>query len=289
MSHFERLRNEITDVVLPSSLKEALIGAGGNNVVLLGISREDGRRVVIKIPGFVADIGYIPTQTYRMMSECEDYARRCIDATNRCGGKVARIRKIVFSPLIYAVEEYIDGETLRKKLNEVKQLNKEEALRIAINVGEALKCLHNSHVYHNDIRPENIIISKENVILIDVGIDEAWNLLRHTLGRHLKGETQVGARVDEAYTHPLLLEKLKKENLTDEDKAKLDLFQLGLLLYEMLLGYNPINTLKVGNLKLLPQDLEELEKILIKVCSPHSLPELTLIEFIEKLKTLLQN
>jgi hypothetical protein len=287
MSYFEKLRKGLTDVMLPSSLKEALIGAGGNNIVLLGISKEDGRRVVVKIPGFVVDIGVIPTQTHPMMSECEDYARRCIDATNRCSGKVARIRNIVFSPLIYAVEEYIDGETLRKKLNEVKQLNKEEALRIAINVGEALKCLHNSHVYHNDIRPENIIISKENVILIDVGIDEVWNLLRY--GSHIKGETHVGARVDEAYTHPLLLEKLKKENLTDEDKAKLDLFQLGLLLYEMLLGYNPINTLKVGNLKLLPPALEELEKILIKICSPHSLPELTLNEFIEKLKTLLQN
>jgi hypothetical protein len=47
--------------------------------------------------------------------------------------------------------------------------------------------------------------------------------------------------------------------------------------------------LKAGNLKLLPPALEELEKILIKVCSPHSLPELTFNEFIEKLKTLLQN
>jgi len=69
----------------------------------------------------------------------------------------------------------------------------------------------------------------------------------------------------------------------------LDLFQLGLLLYEMLLGYNPITTLKAGQSKLLPAGLEELEKILIKVVSPHSLPELTLTEFIEKLKPLLQN
>jgi hypothetical protein len=286
MSYLEKLKKQITEIELPPTLKEAIIGIGGNNVVLLGISKEDGRRVVVKVPGFVVDLGGMPTLAFHAISEYEDYARRCIDATNRCGGKVARIRKIAFNPP-YAVEEYIDGETLRKKLNEVKRLNKEEALRIAINVGEALKCLHNSHVYHNDIRPENIIISKGNVILIDVGIDEAWNLLRHTLGRHIKGETHVGARVDEAYTHPLLLEKLKKENLTDEDKAKLDLFQLGLLLYEMLLGYNPITTLKAGNLKLLPAGLEELEKILIKVCSPNTLPELTLTEFIEELKKLL--
>jgi hypothetical protein len=286
MSYLEKLKKQITEIELPPTLKEAIIGIGGNNVVLLGISKEDGRRVVVKVPGFVVDLGGMPTLAFHAISEYEDYARRCIDATNRCGGKVARIRKIAFNPP-YAVEEYIDGETLRKKLNEVKRLNKEEALRIAINVGEALKCLHNSHVYHNDIRPENIIISKGNVILIDVGIDEAWNLLRHTLGRHIKGETHVGARVDEAYTHPLLLEKLKKENLTDEDKAKLDLFQLGLLLYEMLLGYNPITTLKAGNLKLLPAGLEELEKILIKVCSPNTLPELSLTEFIEELKKLL--
>jgi thiamine kinase-like enzyme len=285
ISYLEKLKKQITEIELPPTLRETIIGIGGNNVVLLGISKEDGRRVVVKVPGFVVDLGGMPT--FGKVSECENYARRCKDATNRCGGKVARIRKIEFNPP-YAVEEYIDGDTLRKKLNEVKRLNKEEALRIAINVGEALKCLHNSHVYHNDIRPENIIISKENVILIDVGIDEAWNLLRHILGRHIKGETQVGARVDEAYTHPLLLEKVKKENLTDEDKARLDLFQLGLLLYEMLLGYNPITILKAGHSKLLPAGLEELEKILIKVCSPNTLPELSLTEFIEELKKLLQ-
>jgi len=286
LEYIEKLREEILDVEIPTALREAVLGVGGNNIVLLGISSADGKRVVIKVPGFVADLGAIPTLSLSILTKCKNYADKCVEATRRCMDKVARVRRIELNPP-YAVEEYIDGETLRKKLNEHKQLSKSEALRIALSVGEAIKCLHSSGIFHNDIRPENVMLSRGSIVLIDACIDEIWDTLKRHLGPQIKAESLVGSRIDEAYTHPILVEKLKEGGITDDDRAKLDVFQLGLLVYEMLLGYNPISKLKSGASRLLPEGLEDLEKILMRVCSPSKLPELTIEEFLEELKKLL--
>ena len=286
IGYIEILRAQILDILLPTNLGEAMLGVGGNNIVLLGISKEDGKRVVIKVPGLVADLGAMPTVSFSILSKCKNYADRCVEATSSCRGRVARVRRIELNPP-YAVEEYVDGETLRKKLNEHRQLSKDEALSIALSVGEAIKCLHSSGIFHNDIRPENVMISRGSVMLIDACIDEVWDILKHHLGPQIKAESLIGSRVDESYTHPLLLEKLKEGSITDDDRAKLDVFQLGLLIYEMLLGYNPINKLRRGALKMLPQGFEDLENILMKVCSPSRLPELSITEFLEELRKLI--
>jgi len=283
--YLERLRETLEGVDIPTNLREALLGAGGNNVVLLGVSREDGRRVVVKVPGTFVDLNIMPTIPSHVYSKCMEHANRCVNASNKCSGKVARIRQISLSPP-HAVEEFIEGESLRKRL-EHKQLSKDEALRIAINVGEALKCLHESGVYHNDVRPENVILSHERVVLIDVCIDEIWESLTRHLAVQATTLSHVGSRIDEMYAHPLLLEKLRKGTITDEDRAKLDVFQLGLLIYEMLLGYNPINRLKSGIQRLLSPDMEELEKVLMKACSIEKLPEITINEFLVELRKLL--
>jgi len=126
-----------------------------------------------------------------------------------------------------------------------------------------------------------------SVVLIDCCIDEVWDTLRRLLGAQVGVGSSIGSRVDEAYTHPLLLERLRGGSMSDDDRAKLDVFQLGLLVYEMLLGYNPIGKLRSGTPRLLPQGLEELENVLVMVCSPARLPELSVEEFLEKLRKLL--
>jgi hypothetical protein len=287
IGYLERLRETLEDVNVPTRLSEALLGAGGNNVVLLGISREDGRRVVVKVPGIFVDLGEnVPTIPASVYSKCSEYGKRCADATTRCGGRVARIKNISLHPP-YAVEEFIEGESLRRRLSERKQLNKDEALKIAIEVGEALECLHESGVYHNDVRPENVMLSHGRIVLIDACIDEVWEMLTRHLPVKAAMLSHVGSRIDEMYTHPLLFKKLREGTITGEDRAKLDVFQLGLLTYEMLLGYNPINKLKSGIKRLLPPSMEKLENVLMKACSIEKLPEVTIKEFIEELRKLL--
>lgn len=284
--YLERLRETLEGVDIPTRLREALLGAGGNNVVLLGVSREDGRRVVVKVPGVFVDLSSMPTIPLHVLSNCMEYGNHCVNATNKCGGKVARIRQISLSPP-HAVEEFVEGESLRKRLVGHKQLSMNEILRIAIEVGEALKCLHESGVYHNDVRPENVMLSHERIVLIDACIDEVWETLTRHSAIQAITPSHVGSRIDEMYTHPSLLEKLREGAITDEDRAKLDVFQLGLLIYEMLLGYNPINKLKSGIRRLLPPSMEELENVLMKACSIEKLPEITINEFLIELRKLL--
>ena len=287
IGYLERLRETLEDVNIPTRLSEALLGTGGNNVVLLGISREDGRRVVVKVPGIFVDLGEnVPTIPVPVYSKCSEYGKRCADATKRCSGRVARIKNISLQPP-YAVEEFIEGESLRRRLSERKQLNKDEAFKIAIEVGEALECLHESGVYHNDVRPENVMLSRGRIVLIDACIDEVWEMLTRHLPVKATMLSHVGSRIDEMYTHPLLFKKLREGTITGEDRAKLDVFQLGLLTYEMLLGYNPINRLKSGIKRLLPPSMEKLENVLMKACSIEKLPEVTIKEFIEELRKLL--
>jgi len=286
VSYIEMLRQQLLDVELPMRLGDAILGVGGNNVVLVGFSREDGRRVVIKVPGFIADLGGIPTISLDILNRCRSYVERCTKATSRCRGRVARVRRIELNPP-YAVEDYIDGVSLRSILNERKRLSRSEAVSIALGVGEAIRCLHSSGVFHNDLRPENVMIVGGSIVLIDCCIDEIWDTLRWPLGAQVGTGSRVGSRVDEAYAHPLLLGRLREGSMSDDDRAKLDVFQLGLLVYEMLLGYNPIGRLRSGTLRLLPQGLEDLENVLVKVCSPARLPELSMEEFLEKLRKLL--
>jgi len=286
VSYIELLRPQLLDVELPMKLSDAVLGVGGNNVVLVGFSREDGRRIVIKIPGLIADLGGMPTISLDVFNRCRSYAERCVKATSSCRGRVARVRRIELNPP-YAVEDYIDGVSLRSILSERKRLSRSEAVSIALGVGEAIKCLHSSGIYHNDIRPENVMVVGGSVVLIDSCIDEVWDTLRRFLGAQVGVGSSIGSRVDEAYTHPLLLERLRGGSMSDDDRAKLDVFQLGLLVYEMLLGYNPIGKLRSGTPRLLPQELEELENVLVMVCSPARLPELSVEEFLEKLRKLL--
>ena len=59
---------------------------------------------------------------------------------------------------LYYVMPYIDGETLREKLNRETQLGIEEAVKIATEVADALDYAHRKGVVHRDIKPENILL-----------------------------------------------------------------------------------------------------------------------------------
>src|SRR2546426_1230712 len=75
--------------------------------------------------------------------------------------------------LLYYVMPYVEGESLRDRLEREKQLPLEEALRIASEVGESLEYAHRRGVIHRDIKPENILLSQGHALLADFGIAKA--------------------------------------------------------------------------------------------------------------------
>src|SRR5262249_19802896 len=122
---------------------------------------------------------------------------------------------------------YIDGESLRARLDRERQLSIEEALRITAMAGAALQSAHREGVVHRDIKPENLLLAGEHVYVADFGIAKA---LVDTGGEPL---TSTGMIVGTpAYMSP---EQAAGEALD----ARCDQYSLASVLYEMLAGEPP--------------------------------------------------
>ena len=72
--------------------------------------------------------------------------------------------------LVFYVMPYVEGESLRDRLNREKQLPVEDAVRIAREVADALEYAHQRGVIHRDIKPENILLHGGHALVADFGI-----------------------------------------------------------------------------------------------------------------------
>src|SRR6185503_778111 len=72
--------------------------------------------------------------------------------------------------LLFYVMPYVDGETLRDRLEREKQLPVDDALQIAMAVASALEYAHAHGVIHRDLKPENILLQQGQPIVADFGI-----------------------------------------------------------------------------------------------------------------------
>jgi len=132
--------------------------------------------------------------------------------------------------LLYYVMPYIDGESLRDRLNRDQKIPLDESLGIARAVAGALDCAHRNRIVHRDIKPENIMMHEGQAMVMDFGIGKALTAAGpDTL-------TQVGMVVGTpAYVSP---EQAAGE--VDID-GRSDQYSLGCMLYEMLSGQRPWN------------------------------------------------
>ena len=71
---------------------------------------------------------------------------------------------------LYYVMPYVEGESLRDRLDREHQLPVEEAVRIAGDVADALQAAHDRGVIHRDVKPANILLSRGHPLVSDVGI-----------------------------------------------------------------------------------------------------------------------
>ena len=69
--------------------------------------------------------------------------------------------------IYYIVMELVEGITLKNYIEKKARLSVKEALSIAIQVSMGIEAAHNNHIIHRDIKPQNIIISKEGKVKID--------------------------------------------------------------------------------------------------------------------------
>src|SRR5947208_1830230 len=129
---------------------------------------------------------------------------------------------------LYYLMPYIEGESLRDRLEREGPLPLEEALRITREVASALSYAHSHDVAHRDIKPENILLSGGEAVVADFGIARA---ITQAAGSKL---TETGIPVGTpAYMSP---EQASGGGLVD---GRSDIYSLGCVLYEMLVGEPP--------------------------------------------------
>jgi len=130
--------------------------------------------------------------------------------------------------LLYYVMPFIDGETLRARLDRETQLGIDEAVRITCDVAEALDAAHRNGIIHRDIKPENILLQGGRPMVADFGIALAVS-------------AAAGGRMTETGMSLGTPQYMSPEQATAEKEisARSDVYSLGCVLYEMLTGHPP--------------------------------------------------
>ena len=127
--------------------------------------------------------------------------------------------------IYYIVMELVEGITLKKYIERKARLSVKEAVSIAIQVSMGIEAAHNNHIIHRDIKPQNIIISKEGKVKVtDFGIAKAAT--SNTITSNVMGSVH--------YTSP----EQARGGYSDE---KSDIYSLGVTMFEMLTGRVPFN------------------------------------------------
>src|SRR5438876_4217323 len=192
---------------------------GGTAPVYLAQDLIHGRAVAVKVlsPELAAALG-----AERFLREIEIAARLThphilpLHDSGEAGG------------FLYYVMPFVEGESLRDRLNREPQLPVEEAVRIAREVATALSHAHGHNLVHRDIKPENILLSGGEAVVADFGIARA------IVAAGTEKLTDTGLAVGTpGYMSP------EQATGADHLDGRSDVYSLGCVLYEMLVGHPP--------------------------------------------------
>jgi serine/threonine protein kinase len=139
--------------------------------------------------------------------------------------------------LLFYVMPYVEGETLRDRMEREGQLPVADALAIAVEVADALSFAHGRGIVHRDIKPENILLEAGHAVVADFGIAKALTIAAS------EDLTNIGFAVGTPkYMSP---EQAAADPSLD---GRSDLYSLGCVLFEMLAGQPPFTASSPGAL-----------------------------------------
>ena len=212
---------------LPNRLQEALadrytfereLGRGGNATVYLAYDIKHDRQVALKV--LSPELAHA-VRTERFLREIQIAAKLSHPHILPLYDSGA------VDGVLYYVMPYVEGESLRDRLNREKQLAVDDGLRITRDVAEALGYAHKQGVVHRDIKPENIMLHEGHALVADFGIARA--LTAAGGGTVTESGLAVGTP---AYMSP-------EQGSGAEVDGRSDLYSLGCVLYEMVTGHPP--------------------------------------------------
>lgn len=158
------------------------IGYGGFGVTYIGMDQVLNKKVAIKeyLPGEFSTRVPGQTEVSVFSGEKEEQFQKGVDKFVDEAKRLAKFQNLEHIVQIYdafqengtayIVMEYLEGETLKEKLQREGKVSVEEAIRLVVPVAKALNEVHKESIIHRDIAPDNLFITKDgNVKLLDFG------------------------------------------------------------------------------------------------------------------------
>lgn len=211
----------------------SMLGVGGMGEVYLAYDMQLGRNVALKLlpQEFTAD----RERVQRFKQEA-----RAVSSLNH--PNIVTVFEIgQIEDLYFIATEYIEGKTLRQRMNDSSMLLS-EALEIVIQTANALTAAHEAGIVHRDIKPENIMLRKDGYVkVLDFGLAK--------LIAPIQGEPEPAAGAGFSTTGQVFTEPgkivgtpryMSPEHIRGQDvDARADIFSLGVMLYEMVAARPP--------------------------------------------------
>ncbi len=200
------------------------LGSGGMATVYLAEDLKHHRKVAVKVlrPDLAVALG-----ADRFLREIEVAARLqhphilgVLDSGDAQG-------------FFYYVMPYVEGETLRDRIARTGELPVADALRLLVEISEALAVAHRNGVVHRDIKPENILLSGRHAMVMDFGVAKA---VTEASGRQQLTTAGVALGTP-AYMAP------EQATADPHMDGRVDIYAIGIMAYEMLTGYTPFHGL----------------------------------------------
>ncbi len=202
---------------------ERTLGEGGMATVYLARDLRHGRKVAIKVlrPELAARLG-----SDRFVQEIR------VTASLLHPNILPLYESGSAEEFLYYVMPYVEGESLRGKLQRERQLSVEETVAIARAVAAALDHAHEHGIVHRDIKPENILLQRGQALVADFGIA----LAVRAAGAEGEVGRLTGTGISLGTPHYMSPEQTAGDRTLD---ARSDIYSLGAVTYEMLAGEPP--------------------------------------------------
>ncbi|MFN0098694.1 MAG: protein kinase domain-containing protein, partial [Gemmatimonadaceae bacterium] len=198
-----------------------LLGRGGMATVYLAVDVKTGQQVAVKVlePDLAGSVGHDRfLREIGIASKLQHPGILTVQDSGEANG------------LLYYVMRYVEGESLRDRMDREQQMPIDAALRIASEVATALHAAHEQGFIHRDIKPDNIMLSEGRALLVDFGIARAID----QAGTEKLTETGLAVGTP-AYMSP---EQWSGSGRVD---GRADQYALGCVTYEMLMGETPFS------------------------------------------------
>jgi eukaryotic-like serine/threonine-protein kinase len=205
----------------------SLAGTGGMGEVYIAEDTQLGRKVAVKI---------LPAQFTRDSDRIARFQRESRAASALNHPNIITIHEIGQDRNLYfIVTEFIEGDTLRKKIGRDK-VNLKEAVEITLQIAGALEAAHNAGIIHRDIKPENIMLRRDGYVkVLDFGLAKLTEKRKSSSN----GNPEPQLSTETGLVMGTLSYMSPEQASGQEVDHRTDIFSLGVVFYEMVSGKNP--------------------------------------------------